>query len=182
MVPSCDSISPPTFSGHAWLSSSLILAHLRPYSPIAAPVSRFPPQPVMGHTSSSIPIRPIRLQGLVDQKRRRVIGPSRPNCLVQRSLLLHTSISSSLTIPRLRLSFFSTYPIALPKSPSSMASVLKKPSGPVLRPLTPSSDPHALGLRSRQLATGNLNYHSTSLRNMVSNTVNKTALHPAGVQ
>lgn len=38
------------------------------------------------------------------------------------------------------------------------------------------------GPRSQQLARGDSNFHSTSLRTMVSNTVNKTSLHPGGVQ
>lgn len=65
-----------------------------------------------------------------------------------------------------------------------MASVLKDREGPAYRPTTatPTTGPSTIGPRSKQLATGTLNYHSTSLRNMVSNTVNKTSLHPAGVQ
>ena len=62
-----------------------------------------------------------------------------------------------------------------------MAAVLKERDGPTRRPMTPTPDPSHLGPRSKQLASGNLNYHSTSLRTMVSNTVNKTALHPGGV-
>ncbi|KFY04585.1 hypothetical protein O988_00676 [Pseudogymnoascus sp. VKM F-3808] len=62
-----------------------------------------------------------------------------------------------------------------------MAPVLKEDVGPTRRPMTPTPDPSHLGPRSKQLASGNLNYHSTSLRTMVSNTVNKTALHPGGV-
>jgi len=59
---------------------------------------------------------------------------------------------------------------------------LKSMEDPVLRTSSPYSDPLQKGPRSQQLATGTLNYHSTSLRNMVSNSVNKTALHPGGVQ
>lgn len=36
-------------------------------------------------------------------------------------------------------------------------------------------------LAREQVRRGNSNYHSTSLRNLLSNGVNKTALHPAGV-
>jgi hypothetical protein len=62
-----------------------------------------------------------------------------------------------------------------------MAEILKKATDPVYRSITPSPDPQTLNPRSQQLASGS-NYHSSSLRNMVSNTVNKTALHPGGVQ
>lgn len=34
----------------------------------------------------------------------------------------------------------------------------------------------------QQMLRGNGNYHSTSLRNILTNGVNKTALHPTGVQ
>merc|ERR1711977_678159 len=48
---------------------------------------------------------------------------------------------------------------------------------------SPYPDPRELGPKSKILATRTGNYHSTSLRNMVTiNTVNKTALHPGGVQ
>merc|ERR1712093_187898 len=51
------------------------------------------------------------------------------------------------------------------------------------RTSSPYPDPRELGPKSKILATRTGNYHSTSLRNMVTiNTVNKTALHPGGVQ
>jgi hypothetical protein len=54
---------------------------------------------------------------------------------------------------------------------------------PVERTTSPYPDPRQLGPKSKILATRTSNYHSTSLRNMVTaNTVNKTALHPGGVQ
>jgi phosphoenolpyruvate carboxykinase (ATP) len=52
-------------------------------------------------------------------------------------------------------------------------------------PIPRTSSPSQIGPISQILATRKGNYHSTSLRlpNMVSvNTVNKTALHPGGVQ
>lgn len=70
----------------------------------------------------------------------------------------------------------------LPASKPNMSGLLKKASDPIARPLTPAQDPSELGPRSKQLAAGTSSFHSTSLRNMVSNTVNKTALHPSGVQ
>jgi hypothetical protein len=63
-----------------------------------------------------------------------------------------------------------------------MSSVYKNSKDPSPRPISPPPNPTVLGPRSKQLNAGNLNYHSTSLRTMVSNTVNKTALHPGGVQ
>lgn len=69
------------------------------------------------------------------------------------------------------------------KAQTSMAA--NKPlkvQDPVQRPASPYSDPQQLGPRSRQLAQGTSNFHSTSLRTMVTNSVNKTALHPGGVQ
>jgi hypothetical protein len=64
---------------------------------------------------------------------------------------------------------------------TSMAS-LKRPISPVQRPSSPYQNPRVAGPRSQQLKQSTSNFHSTSLRKMVSNTVNKTSLHPGGVQ
>ena len=56
---------------------------------------------------------------------------------------------------------------------------------PVLRTSSPYPDPRILGPRSQVLALNNNNYHSSSLSTLkmvTVNTVNKTALHPGGVQ
>lgn len=58
---------------------------------------------------------------------------------------------------------------------------LKRPSSPIERTSSPYSNPRVAGPRSQQLKQGQSNFHSTSLRTMVSNTVNKTSLHPGGV-
>jgi hypothetical protein len=65
----------------------------------------------------------------------------------------------------------------------AMSSSLNNDADPVERTTSPYSDPRQIGPKSKILATRTSNYHSTSLRNMVTvNTVNKTALHPGGVQ
>jgi hypothetical protein len=65
----------------------------------------------------------------------------------------------------------------------AMNSNTNNAQDPVERTTSPYPDPRQLGPKSKILATRTSNYHSTSLRNMVSaNTVNKTALHPGGVQ
>jgi hypothetical protein len=56
---------------------------------------------------------------------------------------------------------------------------------PVLRTSSPYPDPRIPGPRSQILALNNNNYHSSSLSTLkmvTVNTVNKTALHPGGVQ
>jgi phosphoenolpyruvate carboxykinase (ATP) len=63
-----------------------------------------------------------------------------------------------------------------------MSASLNNSKDPVERTSSPYTDPRELGPKSKILASRKSNYHSTSLRNMVSNTVNKTALHPGGVQ
>ncbi len=63
------------------------------------------------------------------------------------------------------------------------STYLNNSADPVERTSSPYPDPRELGPKSKILATRTGNYHSTSLRNMVTiNTVNKTALHPGGVQ
>ena len=65
----------------------------------------------------------------------------------------------------------------------AMSSSTNNSADPVERTTSPYPDPRQLGPKSKILATRTSNYHSTSLRNMVTaNTVNKTALHPGGVQ
>jgi phosphoenolpyruvate carboxykinase (ATP) len=59
---------------------------------------------------------------------------------------------------------------------------LNNAADPVERTSSPYPDPRQLSPKSKLLATRTGNFHSTSLRNMVSMTVNKTALHPGGVQ
>lgn len=62
---------------------------------------------------------------------------------------------------------------------------LKRPSSPILRTASPYSNPRVAGPRSQQLSSFNStnNFHSTSLRNLTMvSTVNKTSLHPGGVQ
>lgn len=59
------------------------------------------------------------------------------------------------------------------------------PAGKNYIPLDRSSSPGPLAtdFTSQQIAKQrNSNYHSTSLRNMVATSVNRTALHPGGVQ
>lgn len=64
-----------------------------------------------------------------------------------------------------------------------MSSSLNNSVDPVERTSSPYPDPRQIGPKSKLLATRTSNFHSTSLRNMVTvNTVNKTALHPGGVQ
>lgn len=65
---------------------------------------------------------------------------------------------------------------------TTMSASLNNSKDPVERTSSPYTDPRELGPKSKILASRKSNYHSTSLRNMVSNTVNKTALHPGGVQ
>lgn len=66
---------------------------------------------------------------------------------------------------------------------SRMSTALNNAAEPVERTASPYSDPLQIGPKSKILASRTSNYHSTSLRNMVTvNTVNKTALHPGGVQ
>jgi len=59
---------------------------------------------------------------------------------------------------------------------------LNNSADPIERTSSPYSDPRQIGPKSKILASRTYNYHSTSLRNMVTATVNKTALHPGGVQ
>jgi len=63
-----------------------------------------------------------------------------------------------------------------------MSPTLNNSKDPVERTSSPYHDPRELGPKSKILASRTSNFHSTSLRNMVTNTVNKTALHPSGVQ
>ncbi|TVY87873.1 Phosphoenolpyruvate carboxykinase (ATP) [Lachnellula willkommii] len=63
-----------------------------------------------------------------------------------------------------------------------MATPLNNSKDPVERSQSPYQDPRTLGPKSKILASRTSNFHSTSLRTMVTNTVNKTALHPSGVQ
>ncbi|KAG4421022.1 hypothetical protein IFR04_005891 [Cadophora malorum] len=66
---------------------------------------------------------------------------------------------------------------------SKPSPYLNNSADPIERTSSPYPDPRELGPKSKILATRTGNYHSTSLRNMVTiNTVNKTALHPGGVQ
>lgn len=66
---------------------------------------------------------------------------------------------------------------------SKPSPYLNNSADPVERTSSPYPDPRELGPKSKILTTRTGNYHSTSLRNMVTiNTVNKTALHPGGVQ
>jgi hypothetical protein len=65
----------------------------------------------------------------------------------------------------------------------AMSSSTNNTADPVERTTSPYPDPRQIGPKSKILATRTSNYHSTSLRNMVTaHTVNKTALHPGGVQ
>lgn len=62
---------------------------------------------------------------------------------------------------------------------------LLKASDPVPRPSTPAHiayNSQNTKQAIKHLAQGQLYPHSIATRKMVSNTVNKTALHPAGVQ
>jgi hypothetical protein len=59
--------------------------------------------------------------------------------------------------------------------------VLPKPTPLYLAIMRPSS-PSAVNLARQQAERGNSNYHSTSLRNVLTKSVNKTALHPSGVE
>jgi hypothetical protein len=57
----------------------------------------------------------------------------------------------------------------------------------VEKPLPPAARNGSPGPKSfedarAQVLRGNSNYHSTSLRNLMSRTVNKTTLHPLGVE
>lgn len=61
-------------------------------------------------------------------------------------------------------------------------SKLNNAADPVERTSSPYSDPLTIGPKSKILATRTSNYHSTSLRMVSNNTVNKTALHPGGVK
>ncbi|TVY32626.1 Phosphoenolpyruvate carboxykinase (ATP) [Lachnellula occidentalis] len=64
-----------------------------------------------------------------------------------------------------------------------MATPLNNSKDPVESSQSPTyQDPRTPGPKSKLLATRTSNFHSTSLRTMVTNTVNKTALHPSGVQ
>jgi hypothetical protein len=64
-----------------------------------------------------------------------------------------------------------------------MSPPLNNAADPVERTSSPYSNPYEIGPKSKILSSRTSNYHSTSLRNMVTvNTVNKTALHPGGVQ
>jgi hypothetical protein len=66
---------------------------------------------------------------------------------------------------------------------SRMSPPLNNAADPVERTASPYSNPYELGPKSKILSSRTSNFHSTSLRNMVTvNTVNKTALHPGGVQ
>jgi phosphoenolpyruvate carboxykinase (ATP) len=64
-----------------------------------------------------------------------------------------------------------------------MSPPLNNTADPVERTSSPYPNPYEIGPKSKILSSRTSNYHSTSLRNMVTvNTVNKTALHPGGVQ
>ncbi len=64
-----------------------------------------------------------------------------------------------------------------------MSPPLNNAADPVERTASPYPNPYEVGPKSKILSSRTSNYHSTSLRNMVTvNTVNKTALHPGGVQ
>jgi hypothetical protein len=64
-----------------------------------------------------------------------------------------------------------------------MSPPLNNVADPVERTASPYPNPYEVGPKSKILSSRTSNYHSTSLRNMVTvNTVNKTALHPGGVQ
>jgi phosphoenolpyruvate carboxykinase (ATP) len=64
-----------------------------------------------------------------------------------------------------------------------MSAPLNNARDPIERTASPYSNPYEIGPKSKILSSRTSNYHSTSLRNMVTiNTVNKTALHPGGVQ
>jgi len=66
---------------------------------------------------------------------------------------------------------------------SRMSPPLNNAQDPVERTASPYSNPYEIGPKSKILSSRTSNFHSTSLRNMVTiNTVNKTALHPGGVQ
>ena len=56
-------------------------------------------------------------------------------------------------------------------------------NGPSLPPVgrTGSPRPKNFDAARQQVLRGNSNYHSTSLRNLMAKTVNKTTLHPGGV-
>lgn len=64
-----------------------------------------------------------------------------------------------------------------------MSPPLNNAADPVERTASPYPNPYEVGPKSKILSSRTSNFHSTSLRNMVTvNTVNKTALHPGGVQ
>lgn len=60
-------------------------------------------------------------------------------------------------------------------------AAISPPKPAVERKNSPSSS-NLVTLAREQVRRGNANYHSTSLRTLLSNGVNKTALHPGGVQ
>lgn len=96
------------------------------------------------------------------------------------------------TLPKHALRLFPRFPSYKPPSQTRslihnrtnirMAAPLNNSKDPVERSQSPYQDPRTLGPKSKILASRTSNFHSTSLRTMVTNTVNKTALHPSGVQ
>jgi len=103
------------------------------------------------------------------------------------------STSSALRAPKLAPSFdpspysfrtwtIQTRTVVYSRTIATMSAPLNNSKDPVERTSSPYTDPRQLGPKSKILASRKSNYHSTSLRNMVTNTVNKTALHPGGVQ
>ena len=91
--------------------------------------------------------------------------------------LLSSSRSNSQTTTSKTRNHSRTFKMSKP------SPYLNNSADPIERTSSPYPDPRELGPKSKILATRTGNYHSTSLRNMVTiNTVNKTALHPGGVQ
>ena len=105
---------------------------------------------------------------------------------------LSTLLRSTHSTPRSRHICLTLRPKAsilkFPIPTRAMANDLKAPSPyEIERASSPYPNPYEQSPRSKILSQRTSNYHSTSLRNlhssvMVSATVNKTSLHPGGVQ